>query len=110
MADNYDGTRDQYALDVAPLSSRPARRAFAVSPSDTKDLTNTGGDGDPTYAKALYIGVTGDVAVVTAGDNSNGGAGNSVTFKAHPVGYMPVQVRRVMATGTTAANIVALMD
>jgi hypothetical protein len=110
MADNYDGNKDQYAVDVAPLSSRPARRAFAVTPSDTADLTNTSGDHDPTYAKALYIGVSGDVTVITAGDNSANGAGASVLFKAHPVGYMPVQVRRVLNTGTTATNILALMD
>lgn len=110
MADNYDGNKDSYLCDVLPTAGRPARRAFAVSPSDTNDLTNVSGDADPTYAKALYIGVTGDVTVITAGDTSANLAGKSVTFKAHPVGYMPVQVRRVLNTGTTATNIVALMD
>ena len=106
MADNYDGMRDRW-----PVSHRPAdqaRLAFAVTPDDNNDLQHS--SGTPSYAKGLYIGVTGDVAVITAGDKSSNLAGTSVTFKAHPVGYMPVQVRRVMNTGTTAQNIVALMD
>src|SRR6266853_2625123 len=106
--DTYDGNKAQYPAPDA--SWKPALRAFVVVPSDTKDLTNATGDGDPTYAKALYIGVSGDVNVVTAGDNTAVGAGTAVLFKAHPVGYMPVQVRRVMSTGTGATNIVALMD
>jgi hypothetical protein len=33
-----------------------------------------------------------------------------VTLAAHPIGYLPVQVSRVLATGTTATSIVALFD
>ena len=78
----------------------PARNAVAVTKSDTIDLD--------LYAKALYIGVTGDVAIVTAGDRTS--AGTAVTFTAVPVGILAVQVRRVMSTNTTATNIVALYD
>lgn len=80
----------------ASSAASPSRTAYAVTPSDGADLTS--------YAKALYIGVTGDVVVVPVLNED----GASVTFKAHPVGYLPVQVRRVLATGTTATNILAL--
>ncbi len=73
--------------------SDPARMAVAVTPSDSATLSAT---------RALYVGVTGDVTVVPFGGSA------SVLFKAHPVGYMPVRVTKVMSTGTTATNIVAL--
>ncbi|MFC5342726.1 hypothetical protein ACETK8_06215 [Brevundimonas staleyi] len=88
---------DAYAA-FAPAPSAPARRAEAVTPNDTTDL--------PNLAKALYVGVTGDVRVVPVA--SPGGA--AVTFVGHPVGYMPIQCARVMATGTTAGSLVALFD
>lgn len=110
MADSYDVNKDRYVVTPRPSPSNPARRAIAVTPSDTLDVTNSAGDNAPCYAKALYIGVTGDVAVVPAGDNGNSLAGSAVTFKAVPVGWFPVQVRRVMSTNTTATNIVGLYD
>ncbi|WP_442894415.1 spike base protein, RCAP_Rcc01079 family [Bradyrhizobium sp. AZCC 1708] len=36
--------------------------------------------------------------------------GTGVLFSTVPVGWFPVQVRRVNATGTTATNIVAVYD
>lgn len=88
---------DPYA-GFAPSPSAPARRAEAVTPSDVDDLN--------TLAKALYVGVAGNVRVVPAA--SPGGA--AVTFFSHPVGYLPIQCSRVLATGTTAGSIVALFD
>lgn len=55
--------------------------------------------------RALYIGVTGDVAVRMAGTGDNP---NTVTFKNVPVGIFPIQVDIVLATGTTASQIIAL--
>lgn len=74
--------------------SDPAVGAQAVTKSDTTIL-NKG-------CRALYIGVSGDVAVETTVD------GTAVTFKASPVGVLPVAVVRVLSTGTTATDIVAL--
>lgn len=92
----YDPTKDNYELFPKDPSTT-ARNAVAVVPSDTVDLT--------VYAKALYIGVTGDVAVIPVGQST------SVIFKAHPVGYfVGCQVRRVLSTGTTATNILALYE
>ncbi len=79
-------------------ASGPGRRAAPTTPSDTVDLT--------TYAKALYVGAAGNVRVLTVG----GEDGEAVTFANHPVGWLPVQVRRILATGTTAAQIVAVFD
>lgn len=85
----------------------PGRFASAITPSDT--LAVAIGPG-AVYAKSLYIGVAGDVTIITAGDNSNGGLGTPVLLKAHPVGYCPMQVRAVLATGTTASNILGIAD
>lgn len=85
----------------------PARFATAITPSDTLAVA-VGPAG--TYAKALYIGVSGDVTVIAAGDNTNSGAGTPVKFTGYPVGWLPVQVRAVMNTGTTASSIVGVAD
>jgi hypothetical protein len=79
-------------------ASGPARRVAAAAPSDTVDLSS--------YAKALYVGVAGNVRVLTVGAEDD----DAVTFANHPVGWLPVQVRRVLATGTTATQIVAAFD
>lgn len=71
--------------------------AFAVSPSDTNNLSSVTGQ-----SFALYIGTSGDVTVDTAGNNS------SVLFSNVPIGFFPVLVTKVWNTGTTASNIVAI--
>ena len=92
-----DPAKDSF-LNHARTASEPARNAAAVTPSYGADLA--------VYAKALYVGQAGDVALVPIG----GADGSPVVFTGHPVGYLPVQARRVMSTGTTAAQIVALFD
>jgi hypothetical protein len=75
-------------------SGGPYTDFAAATKSDTADL--------PFRCRALYIGVTGDVAVLAA-DNVT-----SVVFKAVPVGVLQVRTNRLMSTGTTATNVVAL--
>lgn len=106
-ADNYDVTKDRYASVVVPQASMPARFLIAVTPSDTKDVTDATGDAAPCYAKALYVGTAGNLAVVPAAST---GAGTAVTLTGVTQGWIPIQVRRVMATNTTATNIVGLYD
>ena len=89
--------KDIYA-SRAPSPEGPARRAVAVTPSDTVDLTET--------AKALYLGQGGDLRLIPAGAADDA----PVVLTAHASGYVPVQTRRVMQTGTTATGIVALFD
>ncbi len=70
----------------------PAMSAVAVTKSDSTVIDIT---------RALYIGTTGDLAVRMAD-------GNTITFKTVPVGLLPIQVDKVLSTGTTAAEIIAL--
>lgn len=86
---------DGYA-GLRPGAGAPARRLAAVTPNDGADLT--------AVAKSLYLGGGGDLTLIAAAD------GVAVTLRAHPAGYVAVQARRVLATGTTAQHIVALFD
>jgi phage tail sheath gpL-like len=71
------------------------RNAIAVTPSDTADLVN--------QARALWIGAGGNVTVNMAQ------TGASITFTAVPAGTLLLgNINRVLATGTTAASLVAL--
>jgi hypothetical protein len=97
-----------YSASADPLNTNassaatPARQAAAVTPSDSTDLT--------TYAKALFIGTVsgGSTVVVLPVRNADG---STVTLKGLSAGQIvPIQVRRVLSTGTTAADIVALFD
>jgi len=78
-----------------------AGRAAAVTPSNTVDIPSITG-GTSNNGCVLYVGGAGDLKVDTVG-------GDAVTFVAVPAGsFIPVQVTRVYATGTTATSIVAL--
>jgi hypothetical protein len=69
---------------------------YAITPSDTVDLTKR--------PRGIWVGVAGDVAV-RAKDNST-----VVVFKNCPAGStLPARTNRVMATNTTATNLVALL-
>ena len=66
----------------------------AVTPSDSTDLT--------TLARAIYVGGAGNVVAVQHD-------GTAVTFTAVPAGtVLPIAVRRINSTSTTATSIVAL--
>jgi len=80
---------------------------FAVTPSDTADLPSASGSNTPSYAKALWVGGGGSVKLTAAGDKTN----VPFVFQNVPNGtLLPVQVRRVWNSGTTASAIGALMD
>lgn len=83
---------DQFNDRSSGLES-PAYNAAQVVPSDTVDLAVT--------SRALYLGTAGDLRITTAG-------GDTVTLANVPNGVLPVRVARVHATGTTAADIVAV--
>ncbi len=73
-------------------STAPAHGAIAVTPSDITNLVTT---------RSLYVGTSGNVSVIMAD-------GQTVTFVAVPVGMFPIQVTKVLATGTTASDILAI--
>ena len=79
------------------------RSAAAVTPSDTSNIPSVSTeDGSGNNGCVLYVGGFGNVKVLTVG-------GDEVTFTNIQDGtFMPVQVLRVFATGTTATGIVAI--
>lgn len=84
--------KDLFSSQGVSLTS-PFTFADPVVPSDSVDL--------PYATRAIYVGVAGDIRVTTLG-------GTIVTFRNHPVGYMPGRVARVHLTGTSAAQIIAV--
>lgn len=85
--------------DLYSAASAPSTHAKTVTPSDTTDLTE--------IPKAIYVGTGGDVAVI--GANAPVGA-TGITFKNVPDGaILPFRPRRILATGTTAGNMLALL-
>lgn len=75
-------------------SSNPAGYAVAVTPSNSVNLA--------AAPRALYIGATGNVALVLPDDAV-------VTFVGAQAGsIIPVTCKRVNSTSTTASSIVAL--
>lgn len=74
--------------------SDPSTGFGAVTPSDAASL--------PQLPRALYVGTGGDLTVRSAN-------GVSVLFASVSAGsILPIRPDKVMATGTTASNIVAL--
>lgn len=55
-------------------------------------------------ARAIYVGVTGDIAVRMVGDQT------TPTFVGVPAGtILPIAVDKVLSTGTTASSIIGLL-
>jgi hypothetical protein len=85
---------DRFADSTSGLDA-PASHGFSVTPDDAADLAET--------TRALYVGTTGDIAVVLA-------SGAMLSFGNVASGsVLPLRTKRVMATGTTAAGIVGLV-
>lgn len=76
----------------------------AITPSDSTTYAPTDpATGGRSSFRAIYVGVGGDVALMPAGSTT------AVTFKNVPTGtLLPVQPIKVMATNTTATNLVGL--
>ena len=75
-------------------------RAASVTPSDTANIPSV--SGGTKNGCVLYVGSAGNLRVQTVG-------GDDVTFNNINTGaFIPVQIVKVYATGTTASNILAL--
>ena len=89
---------DRFATSQGPWPAEkmadPVGSAAVLTPSDSTPLAS--------IPKAIYVGVAGDITMILARDTV------AVLFKAVPNGVLPVRPLQVMATGTTATNIVAL--
>ncbi len=76
--------------------SAPAAQCFSIIPDDEDGLTHA--------TKAIYVGTAGDLAIVPLRGSQ------VVTFRNVPAGgLLDVRAKAVMATGTTAADLVALV-
>lgn len=76
----------------------PAANATAITPADT-DLANE------FFTRAIYVGGAGNLAVRMAGDQGD----TDVVFTAVPAGsLLPIRVKQIRSTSTTATSIVAL--
>lgn len=85
---------DPFESHETSLTS-PARNGFSVTPDDSSDLSIT--------CRALFVGGAGDISAVLAADSS------SIMFANIPAGtVLPMSVKRVEATLTTATDIVGL--
>ena len=77
---------------ASPVEAASACDAFAITKSDTTVVN----------FDALYVGTTGDVAVVT-------GKGSTTTFPTVPAGFIiPIKGTKVMSTNTTASGFVGM--
>lgn len=77
-----------------PGASNPATDFFAITPHDSNN--------EAAAFRAVYVGVAGDVAIVSAN-------GNVATFKNAQAGsVIPVEGVRVNTTNTTATDLIGL--
>lgn len=80
---------DLYANHTPGLDA-PAQKAFAITPDDNNDLALS--------TRAIYTGKGGTLVCILVEDSAE------VTFNSVPAGIvLPVRVKRVKATGTTAS-------
>lgn len=85
------------AIDVSGEGQMefPAYNAEVVTPDNATELTYV--------SRSLYVGVGGDVSVQMQG------TGTAVVFKNVPTGsILPIRVKRVNSTATTATNMVSI--
>lgn len=77
-----------------PSGVDPARQFVAITPSNSTDLD--------ALTKAVYVGGAGNLVAVDW-------AGNTCTFTGVLAGtVLPIRVRRINSTSTTATNLVGL--
>ena len=86
-------TNQKIVLNADIMANGESYIIYVANPASGADDANNG--------CVLYVGSTGDLKVVTI-------AGQTVTFKSVPVGFFPVQVKKIFNTGSTAGNIIAL--
>jgi len=88
---------------MANLSKLQSSRAAVVVASDTVNIPSVSNqNGKGNSGCTLYVGVGGDLRVLTSGNDD-------VIFTGIlPGSFLPVNVLRVYATSTTASQIIAL--
>lgn len=90
-----------------------AQQSVPVTPSDTTYITNSAGN---KAIGSLYVGTAGNLNVLPAEhDDTNdatttGNVNKAVLFTNVPVGFFPVAVKKVFATGTTASGLICQIN
>ena len=79
------------AINYGGVDSPPGN-GFVITPNDNADLS--------TVTRAIYVGVSGDIEVIYAGNDAD------IVLHGVPVGRYSGRFRRVKAAGTTATNLV----
>ncbi|PLW77086.1 spike base protein, RCAP_Rcc01079 family [Cohaesibacter celericrescens] len=82
---------DSFKNRTSGLDS-PAYNGASLTPNDASDLTHV--------TRAVWVGTGGHLDVVLA-------SGETVAFK-NASGWMPLRVKRLNATGTTASDVVGV--
>ncbi|MBU0642351.1 MAG: hypothetical protein KJ731_15500 [Alphaproteobacteria bacterium] len=85
---------DKFLNNTTSLTA-PVSNGFSVIASDTED--------QPYVTRGLYVGTSGNVTVLLAGDSTPVTLNNLVAGVLHPL-----RVKRVYATGLTAAALVGV--
>lgn len=82
--------------------AHPRQDSYSGEDAAAIDVSATDAIFYPTPARGLYVGVTGNVNVVTL-------LGTTVLFTAVPAGaILPITVQKVLNASTTASGIVAI--
>jgi hypothetical protein len=86
------------------MSKSPSVKGFAITPNDAVILPIK-------PKKGVYVGGTGDVAVILAADDPNNtGTTGILIFKNVPAGtVLDIIPKRVMLAGTTATHLIGLL-
>jgi hypothetical protein len=92
--------QDQILAAVTSLGAMaPSRRVTVLVPADGADL--------PDVPKGIYVGTAGDIKLIAVDAPASA---TGITIKNVPGGsLLPIRARRVLATGTTAADMLALL-
>lgn len=98
MTTTYDKTKDPL-YSYAPSAISPGRKMYLVTPNDTTDL--------PIYAKSLRIEGEGNIKFLPV-DNDDADVVTLAVTAGEVLDF--VQVRRVIATATTATSIWAICN
>ena len=78
---------------MTDFTTLPAYSAKSITPSDTDEFPVT---------RAIYVGSAGDIVVVM-------GDGTQLTFAGAVAGsVLPIRVKKVLSTDTTASSLIAL--
>ena len=81
----------------------PASQGYNITPSDSTVLS--------PIPRSIYIGASGNLAVQWVGSTTGGTttSGSNIVFVSVLSGtFLPIRPAKVLATGTTAANLIAI--